>query len=869
MFPQTPYTKSIDFHGSLLTLQTGLLARQATASVLATIGETSVLATVVVGKPSDRDYFPLQVIYEERLYASGKIKGSRFMKREGRPSDDAVLTGRMVDRSLRSLFNNDLRNEVQVIITVLSVDEVNPPDVLAVLAASSACCMAGFGKEFKGPVSAVRVATQKMNLKERLINNLILDIKKAEHYTDFWDKVETICQVLDLKNESDKALFRKAYDLMREKDVSWVDELKKTYRESTRLSPAQIKAKTGIMADTLINPSYEDQKEADLDLVLSGDGKNIVMVEAGANIISEEVMGKCIDKAARELKELTDFQNSFISEAMANHGGFKHEFVSVTPEEKYQNYWLEFTSDLVQTMYAAGGKQYKDDLLNEYTSTHWSNLQSLEDLIGSGKIVSLSQLKSLVAKFTSHSVLVKIDSGDLYFDATIIQHQVNLLNDLSEVKSLKKTLRAGLTLAMKKIVKQEILNNERRVDGRRLDETRKILSLVDVLPRTHGSGLFQRGETQVLNVLTVGTKRDAQILDNMEDFEEGEKRYIHHYNFPSYSVGETGRYTGPGRREIGHGALAEKALIPVLPDEEDFPYTMRLVSECLGSNGSTSMASTCGSCLSLMSGGVPIKEMVAGVAMGLMLDTATGKFKVLTDIQGLEDHYGDMDFKVTGTPSGITAMQLDNKVAGLTPEILKLALSAAYKARMHILDIMKQTISTPKEEMSPYAPRVSMIQVAPDKIGDVIGPSGKTIKSIIAKTKTEIDIDDITGATYIYGRDASMVQKAEEIIEGLIKTFEVGDVVEGKVFRIEGFGAFVKIQDTEKEGMIHVSELEAGRTEKVEDVVNLEDVVKAKVVEVKSNGQIALSIKALLPDSQKKSPKKVSKKNKDKPDLSK
>jgi polyribonucleotide nucleotidyltransferase len=734
MFKQTPYSHSIDFHSQKLTLETGLLAKQATASVLATIGETTVLAAVVVGKESPADYFPLQIVYEERLYAAGKIKGSRFIKREGRPSDASVLAGRMVDRSLRSLFDPYIRNEIQVVITILSVDEINSPDTLAVLAASSALTLCGI-KGFAGPVSCVRI---------------------------------------------------------------------------------------GMAGEDLISsPSYAEQAESELDLVVSGDGKNVMMVEAGGNIVTEEVVGLGLELANTELALLNQFQSDFIALVPAK----TTEVVSYAPPQKYIDLFLKYREFWEKAMYIGPIKMSGNEAYNDQVKAIFNDLKN-------------AQAKAKNAE----------DFAKLKADKDVYEKDFfDISETYEEFMGLKIHLEHAIHEAVTHIVRDNIITSEKRLDGRKLDETRVITCQTDVLPHTHGSSLFNRGETQVLNVLTLGTNRDAQTLDDMEDFEEQTKRYIHHYNFPSYSVGETGRYYGPGRREIGHGALAEKALMPVLPSEDEFPYTMRLVSECLGSNGSTSMASTCSSCLSLMAGGVPIKAMVAGVAMGLMLDVKTGNYKVVTDIQGFEDHHGDMDFKVTGTETGITALQLDNKVAGMTVGVLKDALAKAKVARLHILEIMKAEIATPKSEISQYAPRVAVIEVPFEKIGEVIGPSGKIIKGIIAKTGVEIEIDDLTGRTLIYGKEAAKVLEAKNIVLSLIKEYAPGDIVTGKVYRLEAFGAFVKIDGSEKEGLVHISESsqKGERVKEIGDVFKLEDEVSLKILAVNDRGQISCTRKGV------------------------
>jgi polyribonucleotide nucleotidyltransferase len=726
MFNKVPVRHTTNFYGVDLSLETGLLAMQANAAVLATHGETSLLAAIVVGKEMDVDFLPLQVVYEERLYAVGKIKGSRFMKREGRPTDNAILTGRLIDRSLRSLFDETIRNDIQIIITVLSLDEVNPPDTLAVLAASAATMLAGV-PGFKGPVSAVRVG-------------------------------------LDNDNR------------------------------------------------VLTAPNYKDLALSKLDLVVGGNGSTVAMLEAGANIVSEDSFGAALDAASTALNLLTTFQNEFLSKASVYQklpSLKQHSFHALS-----KSIWSALSPIYENIMYGSEDKLSKEKSVKMMDDSIKAHLQSLID--NTEKTMPNEGVKVL------HQLLVSnnIDSEN----AKLILRDVSICHDIM----------------MKELVASNALNNKRRIDGRRLDETRELMVQIDVLPRVHGSSLFSRGETQVVNVLTLGTKRDALLMDDMENFEEETKRYIHHYNFPAYSVGETGRYTGPGRREIGHGALAERALLPVLPAEEKFPYTMRLVSECFGSNGSSSMASTCASSLTLMAGGVPIKALVAGVAMGLVLDN-TGKFELLTDIQGAEDHYGDMDFKVTGTDEGITAIQLDNKAAGLTVDILKQAIIRSKAARMHILEAMKEVINKPATTLSTHAPRVASFSIPSDRIGDVIGPSGKFIKAITAETGCDIEIED-SGRVLIYGKTAEMVTDAMNRIKSIVKEYEVGETITGNIFRIEEYGAFVRIDGGDKEGMIHISRMATSRVDRVEDVVKMDDHVTAYVSEVNERGQIGLSL---------------------------
>jgi len=763
MFQSVPVVHQMDFEGQILRLETGLLARQATASVVASYGQTTVMANVVVGAVRDADYFPLQVIYEEKLYASGKIRGSRFIKREGKPTDNAVLTGRMIDRSLRSLFSSTIRNEIQIIVTVLSVDEVNPPDTVAVLAASAAVSLCSI-PSFAGPVSAVRVGFASTSL---------LDTDDASLH------IQTIPQ-------------------------------------------------------PVVNPMYAQMAESDLDVVVSGDGNNIVMLEAHANEVPEDDMIGYLDFATTHLQTLTTFQHEFIQAAKAAGYVRQTDISTVTPSPQFRQYWHPFQAQLEEALYAQGGKEAQTQALNTFREHHMRHLKLITDFVSLHTPVSLQELKE---RF-------EIDPSALNFEVhpEIIRSQVELASSIPDIQHLRFHLLHALDAEVKQIVHHYIFAHARRLDGRGLHEIRPITCQVDVLPRTHGSSLFQRGETQVLNIATLGTLRDALVQDDMEDFDETSKRYLHHYNFPAYSIGETGRYGPPKRREIGHGALAEKALLPVLPSEETFPYTIRLVSECLGSNGSTSMASTCASTLTLMAAGVPIRRMVAGIAMGLMMNTDTGNFCVLSDILGAEDHFGDMDFKVTGTEDGITAIQLDNKVAGLTVQILQTALHQARVGRLHILNIMAQAIDTPRPQISEHAPQVVRTQIPFAKIGDVIGPSGKVIKNIIAQTGVEIDIADDTGVTMIYGQSTQDIASAQRMIEAITKEYTIGERVSGTVYRIEKFGAFVRLVDTGKEGMIHISKLSDRRVEMVEDVVAVGQNVQVEVVKVTDRGQIDLRL---------------------------
>ncbi|MEK9181271.1 MAG: polyribonucleotide nucleotidyltransferase [Patescibacteria group bacterium] len=707
---------NMDLAGKPFSLETGLFAMQANGAVTGRLEDTVVLATAVMGKKPREglDYFPLLVDYEEKLYAAGKIKGSRFIKREGRPTDEAILSGRLVDRGLRPLFLDGMRNDVQVTLSVLSVDEVNDPDIVAINAASTALTISNI--PWAGPLAAVRVGR--------------------------------------------------------------------------------------VNGQFIINPSYEDRKNGDLDIVVSGTASHVMMVEAGCKIVTEKDLIEAVKLAEAEIKKLVKFQLEFAESISVP----KAEVTIFKPEEK-----------IVLTV-----NKYAQDKLKKV----------IYNPIKAEREIAVEKLKEeMLAEFEKQGVRTE---GAESFDEA------------------KKQASEAYYQLQKKIVRAGILTGERRLDNRPLNQTRQVSALVGLLPRVHGSALFNRGETQVLTSVTLGSVGDAQILDGMEDFEETKKRYMHHYNFPGFSVGEVAPNRGAGRREIGHGALAERALEPVLPPKEKFPYTMRLVSEALSSNGSTSMASTCGSSLALMDAGVPIAEAVGGVAMGLVLDIESGKFKVLTDIQGAEDFFGDMDFKVTGPRRGVTALQLDIKTKGLTVDILEQALEEAHEARMKILDIMDSVISKPRAELSKYAPRIEFFMIDPKKIRDVIGTGGKIINEIIEKTGVKIDIED-DGSVAVTSKDPEGMKKAVEWIKNLVREVEPGEVFEGKVTRIMDFGAFVEVLPG-KEGLVHISELAPYRVGRVEDIVNLGDTVKVICTEIDPQGRINLSMKAMMQDKGPRKP---------------
>jgi polyribonucleotide nucleotidyltransferase len=688
---------SLQIGGRILEVETGLLAGQANGAVTVRYGDTVVLATAVMSKKASRisGYFPLMVDFEERYYAAGKIKGSRFIKREGRPSDDAVLSGRAVDRTVRPLFNHRMRNDVQVIVTVLSYDGENDPDTLAIIAASTALAISNI--PWNGPVAAVRVG--------------------------------------------------------------------KTNNEF------------------VLNPVTNGElAEGELDLLISGSIDKVNMIESGAMEISEEEMLRAFTFGQEAIKKIV----GFILEIQKEVGKVKSApaLVAGTPEFEAKVKEILLSENLAEALYDKDKKVIED------------KMSAIQDKVKE------------------------------YIKATFPE----------EVDKLKEVAEIVFEEVSDEIVHKNILEKELRPDSRRLDEIRHIECRTGILPRTHGTGLFTRGETQALTVTTLGSPGDQQIIDTMEV--DMKKRYIHHYNFPPYSVGEVRPMRGPGRREVGHGALAEKALVPVLPSKEDFPYTILLVSEILSSNGSSSMASTCGSTLSLMDAGVPIKRPVSGIAMGIIVGK-DDKFKILTDIQGLEDHYGDMDFKVAGTEKGITAMQMDVKVDGVTLEMLSAVLTQSHQNRMEILKKITDTLPAPRVEMSQYAPRIITMQINPEKIRNVIGSGGKIINEIIDQTGVQIDIED-SGMIFITSPDQVSATKAKQWIDNLTHEVKAGELFNAKVTRIMAFGAFAEILPGQ-EGLIHVSEISDRRIEKVEDVLSVGDIIAVKVKEIDSQGRINLS----------------------------
>lgn len=681
-----------------LTLEAGKLAQQANGSVVIRYGDCVALATATMALPREggRDFFPLTIDFEERMYARGKIPGS-FFRREGRPGTDAILTDRLTDRPLRPLFPKDFRNEVQIVITSLSADLENPLDLLAINGASAALCISDI--PFGGPIAATR--------------------------------------------------------------IGYID------------------------GDFVINPTYEELDVSQLDLVAASTREGVLMLEAGANRLPDDVILEAIRRGHGANQEVISIQDEMIKSV----GKAKIEF---------------------------SGNGYPKDLRGKLSTLIGNRLKQVLDVPGD-KVDQGSRLATLKEEVSEELV-------DAFEPGHITQAYEGLVD--SEFRA-------------------RIVDNGIRPDGRDLDEIRVLSSEVGILPRTHGSGLFSRGETQVLGIATLGSVGDVQKLDGLSPQES--KRFMFHYNFPPYSTGEAGRVGSPKRRDIGHGALAERALLPVLPSPEDFPYTIRLVAEVLSSNGSTSMASACAGTLALMDAGVPIDAPVAGISVGLITDE-DGGFVTLTDIQGMEDHVGDMDFKVAGTEDGITAIQLDIKIQNIGFDVIEAALAQAKRARLTILQEMTETISVPRTELSQYAPRVTTINIPVDKIGAVIGPGGKMIRSIVEETKATIDVQD-DGTVLISSTDKSATLKAINIIENLTKEAKVGDIYTGKVVRTLDFGAFVEILPG-KDGMVHISELSDGHVPTVEDVVKVGDEITVVVIGVDQSGRVALSRRALLEDSE-------------------
>jgi len=680
--------------GRTLTVETGKLAQMANGACTLRYGDTVLLVTATnSAKPKEGiDFFPLSVDFEEKLYSAGKIPGS-FIRREGKPSEKAILTSRLIDRPIRPLFPKGYRNDVQVVATVLSVDIDHNPDTVAMIGSSVALSISSI--PFNGPTGSVSV---------------------------------------------------------------------------------------GLVDDQfIINPTFEQREKSDMYLVVSGTKDAIMMVEAGSNEVSEEVMLNAILFAHEEIKKICDFVQTIANEI----GKEKDEYYVFKPLEEVEAAVTEFASQKMKDAIKTVDKQERQE-----------NMEKVKD------------------------------ETMAHFEEIFPEN----MKDVDEV----------IYSITKKEVRNMIVKDKVRPDNRAQEEIRPIWCEAGVLPRTHGSAIFTRGQTQVLSVATLAGLSEAQTIDGLD--EEEERRYMHHYNFPAFSVGEARASRGPGRREIGHGALAQRAIEPLLPSEEEFPYTIRVVSEVMSSNGSTSQASVCGSTLCLLDAGVPMKDMVAGIAMGLIKDEED--VVILSDIQGMEDFLGDMDFKVAGTEKGITAIQMDIKISGIDEDILKRALAQAREGRLHILGEMKKVIDKPRESLSPYAPMIINMMINPDKIREVIGTGGKVINKIIDETGVKIDIDN-DGKVSILSNDQEMCMKAKAIIEGIVAEPEVGKTYSGKITKIMQFGAFVEILPG-KEGLLHISQMDKQRVAKVEDLFKEGDSVEVKLTEIDSQGRLNLSRKVLL-----------------------
>ena len=695
----------LDFCGRGITVETGEIAKQADGAVIIRYGDTVTLSTACASNQAKEgiDFFPLTVSFEEKLYSVGKIPGG-FLRREGRPSEHATLTARMIDRPIRPLFAEGFRNEVQVVNTVLSVDQDASPEMAAMFGASLALCISGI--PFNGPIAGCKVGR--------------------------------------------------------------------------------------INGELVANPTVAQMEESDIDLTVAGTAQALNMVEAGAKEVSEEDMLAALMFGHEQIKKLCAFQEEIV---------------------------------------AACGKEKREIELYAVDETIDREVRSNFE----------AQIRAAVSIKEKLERYGKID--DLTDEAAEMIANKEYASEKDQNNAVKQAREICRGIEADE-VRRLIIEDKVRPDGRQIDEIRPLNSQVDLLPRVHGSALFTRGETQVLSTTTLGALNDNQIIDDLTVVDS--KRFMHHYNFPPYCVGETGRMGNPGRREIGHGALGERALAQVLPSVDEFPYTIRTVADVMESNGSSSQASICAGTMSLMAAGVPIKAPVAGIAMGLIMNDDSGKYTVLTDIQGMEDHFGDMDFKVAGTKNGITALQMDIKVTGITKNIFEEALAQAHKARLEILDNMLACISEPRTQLSPYAPKIAMMNIDPDKIKDVIGPGGKMINEIIAQCdNVKIDIDD-DGKVVIYHNDYDTIEKAKQMISDIVRVAKVGDVYAAKVVRLEKFGAFVNLFGN-TDGLLHISKISHHRVDKVEDVLKLGDVIDVKVTEIDNKGRINVSAKALLP----------------------
>ncbi|HEX7017771.1 MAG TPA: polyribonucleotide nucleotidyltransferase [Patescibacteria group bacterium] len=708
-YPQYPntYKKTISVGDKTIEIEIGKYSEQVSAAIVAKCGETVVLTTVALGRQVNLGYFPLSVEFAEKLYAAGIIKGSRWVKRDGRPTDDAILKGRVIDRTMRPMFPDGVTHEVQIICTVFSYDGENDPDMLGLLSAGIGLGISEI--PFEGPVAGLRVG----------------------------------------------------------------------YSKETQ--------------EFVFNPTETERSTSDLDLIVSGTRDSIVMVEAGANEVTEEVMVEALQKAQAEIAKIADDIDVMVSEV----GKEKVELVSEADRLEAEQKEV-LAAQLIE--------------LDESTITDFVKKEAHLEHVDSTEFVT--------------TMVAKLNEG-----------KAEDAEDLVDEKMIK----SALSLAMKKLARNMIIDQAVRPDGRKTDEIRQIWTEVDVFPRTHGSAMFKRGATQVVTVTTLGSPSLGQHVEDITG--EEVRHYMHHYNMPPYASGEAGRFGAPKRREIGHGALAERALLPMVPSQTEFPYTIHVVSEVVSSNGSTSQGSVCGSTMSLMAAGVPLKRPVAGIAMGLMSDGQ--KFQILSDIQGLEDHVGDMDFKVAGTTEGITAIQMDIKLKGLPKEVLTQALDQAKVGRLHILDKMLTTISEPRKALSPYAPKIEQLTIPADRIGELIGPGGKMIKSIIEMSGADIEVDEDeekkVGIVNVTSPDAEAIKKAVTFITNMMRKVEIGEEFEGMVTRVEDYGAFVEYLP-QREGLVHVSNMSTEFVQSANDLVKVGDMVKVWIHEVKEDGKIGLTM---------------------------
>ena len=708
-----------DFCGRKLGLEVNRVGFRTTSSVLVTYGDTVVLGSVVVGsKPVVQDFFPLSIDYEEKYYASGKISSSKFIKREGKPSDNAVLVGRLIDRPIRPLFPKGYRQEIQVVTTVLSMDPNFRPDVIAMIAASSALMLAGV--PFDGPIAGLRIGR---------VNG---------EYKAF-------------------------------------------------LTP-------------------EEREASDLDLVVAGKDSGITMVEAGANEVPEDVIVGGLEWGLKMIQPAITLQNELREKV----GVEEKEYTLILPSEEVQAKVDKWMEGKLGPELRTQNTVERNNLIDEI---RWAMHDEFSQEVTDDEA-------GITDKMTDEE---KMTARTRYYD----DHFRADYNDAFE-------------LAVKHDVRKHIIEDGIRPDGRKLDEVRPLSSQVGILPRCHGSSLFTRGVTQAMNIVTLAPLSYAQLVDTME-VTDGTRRYMHHYNAPGYTVGEISRLGSPGRREVGHGYLAERALSPVLPSEEEFPYAIRSVTEIMSQNGSTSMAATCSSCLALMDAGVPLKRPVSGVAMGLMMDGDTPY--VLTDLMDAEDFAGDMDFKVTGTTEGVTALQMDMKVHGLPVEVLRKAIAQAHEGRMFILKHMLSVLPGPRDHLSPYAPQIEKLMVNPDKIGTIIGKGGETINKITAETGAEVNIEE-NGLVTVAATDAEKIQKALDWIKSLVEEPEPGKIYKGKVVSIKDFGAFVNILPG-IDGMLHISQISEHRLEKVTDALQVGDEIKVRLDAIDDKGRLSLSMKGV------------------------